>query len=107
MKNITVIILLMTIFISACGRDYRKGLIGKWDAGKATENSRIILTFRNDGSTTVQIKNYSVEGRYLLNGNKLKLTYKDLKLDYKIQKLTDKHCSIAINNLRFKWTRLK
>jgi nucleoside diphosphate kinase len=82
MRKITAVLMFVFISLSANANDYKKLIIGKWEA------KGITLYFLDDGTLVEEYKikgNYKVhKNKYRISGNELVFVFKNERKVYKI-----------------------
>ncbi len=109
-KMIGISILCVSTLILSCARDYGRDLVGTWDAGKATLESRIVVTIGADGSIKAALTNRDmrpVSGTYTIEKNRLLIKLPSLALQYEIMKLEGNKLVLSSEDRRITWTRIK
>src|SRR5271157_760364 len=92
-KTICTLFLSFAVLISACAKNYGKAIVGTWDAGKASLESRIVVSMRNNGSMTAALTNTDIKpikGTYEIKEDMLVIRLPGATLSYKIMKLDDR-----------------
>ncbi len=111
MNKVGWILLLSCAFlIPSCTKNYGKAIIGTWDAGKASLESRIVVTMRNNGSLTATLTNTDIrpmDGTYAINGDSLVIRLPGSTLSYKIMSLDDRTLVMSSETRRITWNRLE
>jgi len=100
---------LMLVAVS-CKKDYRKDIVGKWDAGKATLESEIFVTIQADGTLTTMISGIGMKpmsGTWQLNSDHVTFKFPGLELSYRILELDDKILVMKWKYARITWHRMK
>jgi hypothetical protein len=109
-KTIFILLLGFAVLISSCSKNYAGAIVGTWDAGKASRESRIVVTIRNNGSLTAALTNTDmkpIKGTYEINENSLVIRLPDTILSYKITRLDDRTLVMSSDTARITWNRLK
>ncbi|OHD63350.1 MAG: hypothetical protein A2176_00130 [Spirochaetes bacterium RBG_13_51_14] len=106
--NLLIVIAICTV--ASCGRDYRKAIIGRWDAGKATLESRILVTIRGDGTLTAEITNSDIKplaGTYQIDKDRINIKFPRLDMSYRIVTLDKKVLVMKWKYAKITWLRLE
>ncbi|MBN2158570.1 MAG: hypothetical protein JW807_04175 [Spirochaetes bacterium] len=109
-KIFSLITAALLLVVSSCSKDYSRDLVGRWNAGKATLNSDIMVTIRDNGTLTAQITNTEMkpaDASYLVRKDRLTIVFPRYSLSYKILSLDDKKLVMRSRFGRITWTRLK
>ncbi|OHD70613.1 MAG: hypothetical protein A2W19_03500 [Spirochaetes bacterium RBG_16_49_21] len=98
------------VLITACAVDYRKAIIGTWDAGKASRESRIVVSIDGNGSLTAALTNTDmrpIKGAYEIDKNRLVIKLSNMTLSYEIVKVVGNKLVMSSDERRITWTRIK
>jgi hypothetical protein len=102
--------LCITLLAVSCARDYSKDLVGKWNAGKASQNSEIIVEIRADKTLTAMITHADIKpviAAYTVEKDRLSIKFPQFDMSYRIVKL-DKDVMVMKSKFgRITWNRLK
>ncbi len=104
-----VALLFFTITLS-CTKDYRKAVVGKWNAGMATMKSDMIVTIKDDGTFTAEISGYDmkpVPGTYRFKNERIYFSFPKIVLSYRIISLEGDTLVMKSKYARITWQRLK
>jgi hypothetical protein len=109
-RAICISISMACVLFVSCGRDYKKAIIGTWDAGKATQESRIIVTIKDHGLLTASITNTEmkpISGTYRVEGDGIEIKLSGMTLAYKIMTLDEDKLVMSSDTAKITWIRLK
>lgn len=111
MKKIAFLSLsLLVLSAVACTKDYRKAIVGEWDAGKATQENEIRVTIRADGTMTSWITKSDMKplnGTWAIDGDHVTYRFPRLDLSYRIIRLDDKVLVMKWKFAKITWHRMK
>ncbi|MBN2078181.1 MAG: lipocalin family protein [Spirochaetes bacterium] len=111
MKKTGCIALLVFIsFALSCAQDYRKGVVGKWNAGMATTEKDMVVTIRGDGTFTAEIMGHDMKpapGTYRINRGRIYFSFPKIELHYKIISLDEETLVMSSKYARLTWHRVK
>jgi hypothetical protein len=100
---------LMLVTVS-CKKDYRKAIVGEWNAGKATLQNDIRVTVRADGTITSRITKSEMKplnGTWLIEGDNVTFKFTRLDLSYRILTLDDQVLVMKWKFAKITWHRIK
>lgn len=109
-KTVYIILLALPVFVLTCGQNYQKGVVGKWNAGKATSDKDMIVTIRGDGTFTAEIMGYDMKpapGTYRINKGRIYFSFPKIDLHYRIIKLDDRTLVMHSKYARLTWHRVE
>jgi hypothetical protein len=98
------------LLANGCSRDYKEGLIGKWDAGSATGTSRIQVEFDRNGVITAAITNSEIapaRGTYKVVDDQLTITLARIDIPYTIKKMRGGTVVLGTRNGTIKWRKVE
>ncbi len=109
-KSFWIVALICALLVPSCAKQYTKAIIGKWDAGKASTESRIIVAIRSNGSLTATLTNTEIRptnGTYTISGDLLVITLPGTTLSYRIMSLDDRKLVMSSEARKITWNRLE
>jgi hypothetical protein len=111
MKRIACLSLtLFVLTVVSCKKDYRKDIVGNWDAGKATQKNEILVTIRPDGSLTSMITESGMKpmnGTWIVEGDNVTFRFPGLDLSYRILTLNESVMVMKWKFAKITWHRMK
>ncbi len=108
-KTICILFLGFALLFSSCAKNYGKAIIGTWDAGKASMESRIVVTMRINGTLTAALTGTDmkpINGTYEIKENMLVIRLPGTTLSYSIMKLDGRTLVMSSESARITWNRL-
>jgi hypothetical protein len=109
-KTICIAILSCAVLIASCTKDYSRAILGTWDAGKASLESRIVVTIRDNGLLTAAITNTDmkpINGTYEIKNDVLVIKLSSTTLSYKIVKLDDSRLVMSSESAKITWIKIE
>lgn len=111
MKKIACLSLAVLVLTAvSCKKDYRKAIVGEWNAGKATLENDIRVTVRADGTMTSWITKSDMKplnGTWHIEGDNVTFKFPRLDLPYRILKLDEQVLVMKWKYAKITWHRLK
>jgi len=109
-KTICITILCCAVLIASCAKDHSKAILGTWDAGKASLESRIVVTIRDNGLLTAALTSTDmkpINGTYEIKNDLLVIKLSNMTLSYKIVRLDDSRLVMSSESARITWIKIE
>ncbi len=109
-KGLFITAIAFAMAFGACTKDYKKDIVGSWDAGKGSLEKNMTVVIKADGTVTAEVKDMNMiplKGTYRIDNDKVYFKFPKVLLAWRIVKLNNDVLVIKTNDARLTWHRIK